>query len=172
MNLISRRTEQKEILQRHLLDSLQLTLYIDDKTASIADIGSGNGFPGLVLAMCGYSSITLIERSVKKAIFLETLAAKLNIKVRVLNEDAQKVRSYHPSYIVTRAVSDISNIIKLANTMITNDTVLFFYKSRKQSKEITSKIMTSYNVDVYDNICRNDGIIIKLSQLRGNNERC
>ncbi|RZI47184.1 16S rRNA (guanine(527)-N(7))-methyltransferase RsmG [Rickettsiales endosymbiont of Peranema trichophorum] len=170
INLISRRTDPEEVMGRHLLDSLQLNWYIPRKAATIADIGAGNGFPGLVLAMCGYP-VTLIERSEKKAIFLEAVALELKLKVRILNEDVRNVRNYYPDYIVTRAFSDISNTIELASGMITSDTILFFYKSRKQLKELTKEIMTSYHVDVYENVCRNDGVIIKLSQPRGNNER-
>ena len=69
INLISRNSE-KDIWERHILDSLQLLKYIDFSDI-IIDIGSGGGFPGIVLSICGVKNTVVIESDKKKSVFLQ-----------------------------------------------------------------------------------------------------
>lgn len=89
INLISR-SEEHDIWPRHILDSLAIMKYIshDDK---IIDIGSGGGFPGIVIGVLG-NNILLIEIVAKKCAFLNQMKTSLSLNnLNVLNYDLNKV---------------------------------------------------------------------------------
>ena len=91
LNLIGKSTE-KQIWTRHFLDSAQAIDFIEKKDESLVDLGSGAGFPGLVLALVAQDKkipikIKLIEKSPKKIKFLNEVIKELNLKVEVLNKD-------------------------------------------------------------------------------------
>ena len=77
LNLIGASTIE-DIWCRHILDSAQLLQFIPDQNIAIADLGTGAGFPGIILSILGIKNITLIEKSPKKCQFLR------NIKVRII----------------------------------------------------------------------------------------
>ena len=87
LNLIGKSTI-KEIWYRHILDSFQVIDFISKNDSKLIDIGSGAGFPGIVLAMVAKDrklplKVTLIEKSPKKSKFLETTISKLKLDVEV-----------------------------------------------------------------------------------------
>ncbi|MGU9987084.1 16S rRNA (guanine(527)-N(7))-methyltransferase RsmG, partial [Rickettsia sp. R1] len=73
INLISENSTQN-FWKRHILDSLQLMQYINDKEIHLVDIGSGAGFPGIILSIAGVAKTSLIEADLRKCIFLEKAA--------------------------------------------------------------------------------------------------
>ena len=82
INLISSKTID-DILERHVLDSLQLLKFIKNKNISIIDIGSGAGFPAIILSIAGVSDVTLIESDSRKAAFLLQASELASGKVRI-----------------------------------------------------------------------------------------
>ena len=90
INLVAKATEE-EIWNRHILDSAQLLKFIPDTKAKIVDLGSGAGFPGLVLAIMGYENVTLIESDNKKSVFLQEAARITGTKVQIINERIENV---------------------------------------------------------------------------------
>ena len=98
LNLIGKSTINI-IWTRHFLDSAQVIDFIDKKDKSLVDIGSGAGFPGLILAILAKDrkiplKITLVEKSLKKAKFLNQTIQQLNLNVQVLNINVIEV-IYH-----------------------------------------------------------------------------
>ena len=92
INLISKNTV-KDIYQRHILDSLQLVKYIDlDK--KILDIGTGAGFPGIVLTIAGAQNITLVESIRKKCNFLIEVKEELKLNSIITNERIENIANY------------------------------------------------------------------------------
>jgi 16S rRNA (guanine527-N7)-methyltransferase len=81
--------EGRHLWRRHVLDSLQLVKEISSDDLEVADLGSGAGFPGLILA-CALADrpgarVTLVEKSVRKSQFLEAAIAEVGLPARVLN---------------------------------------------------------------------------------------
>ena len=104
-NLIAKSTE-KNVWVRHILDSAQLVKFIDVKNCSgIADLGSGGGFPGIILALFFHDynfHVKLYEKSPLKSAFLLNISKKLNLNCNIICSDvnSQKIES---NYIICRA---------------------------------------------------------------------
>ena len=91
LNLVGKSTIN-EIWHRHFLDSFQVIDFIDKNDKTLIDLGSGAGFPGIVVALAAKDrkipiKIKLIEKSPKKAKFLKDLIDKLNLNVEVHNQN-------------------------------------------------------------------------------------
>ena len=115
LNLTSEKAP-KEILERHIFDSLQYARALSPK-GEIKDIGSGAGFPGIPLKIIYPDlKITLIESQRKRCSFLEAAILKLGLdEIQVLNERAEKILpSGLVEAVIFRAVSDINNCLELA----------------------------------------------------------
>ena len=65
----------------HVLDSIQIGNFIPNKQSSILDLGTGAGIPGLLLAICNFTSVSLIDSNLKKINFIKLVSSKLNIRV-------------------------------------------------------------------------------------------
>lgn len=164
INLISRQLSNKEIWMNHILDSLSLSSHLN-KEESIMDIGSGAGFPGIILAIFGFKKLTLIEINAKKSAFLKTVAATLNLEVQIINTNVQEVNAAPPKVIISKAMASISKLINLCSHLINEDTKIILLKSREQLTEL-QKLRNDWNytLQVHDNEY-NNSIIVILSNL-------
>jgi len=135
-NLISKSTES-EIWKRHILDSAQLVKFIDFKKGSLADLGSGAGFPGIVIAIFNNNknfTINLYEKSPVKRIFLEKLTKKLCINVNIFsNVYKQKIEA---STIVCRAFKKIDKIIDISREIVKYPHKLIVLKGKNAQEEL------------------------------------
>ena len=118
-NLISRNTENS-IWSRHILDSAQLIKYFDfSSKANLADLGSGAGFPGLILAVFNKNPefhVKLYEKSPVKRDFLMYIKKKININVDIVdNVFNEKINA---DIIVSRAFKKLDQIIKISREII------------------------------------------------------
>ena len=108
LNLVGNSTI-KEIWSRHFLDSVQVIDFIDKNDKTLMDLGSGAGFPGLVLAIASKDrkiplKVKLIEKSPKKVKFLENLSDKLHLDVEVINQNIlEKPKKLSEDFFVARA---------------------------------------------------------------------
>ena len=85
-NFISKNTENI-IWHRHILDSAQLVKFIDFSKGSLSDLGSGAGFPGIILALFNKKKdfhVKLFEKSPVKRAFLRDISDKLSLKIEIL----------------------------------------------------------------------------------------
>ena len=104
-NLISKSTE-KHVWDRHILDSAQLTKFIDDKNCTgIADLGTGGGFPGIILAIYYQNfnfHVKLYDKSPTKSAFLLNITKILGLNCKIICSDINSVK-IESNYIVCRA---------------------------------------------------------------------
>ena len=113
INLISKNTEDT-IWNRHIIDSAQVVDIIPNEFNSFLDIGSGAGFPGIVVKLINNNlDATLIESNKKKARFLKDTTEKIGIDVNIFNErfeDIEMVNS-QKTVILSRAVSSLGGLL-------------------------------------------------------------
>ena len=134
-NFISKSTENF-IWSRHILDSAQLIKYIDFNQGSLSDLGSGAGFPGIVLAIYNQNfnfHVKLYEKSLVKRDFLDEMIGKLKIKVTLFsNVFDGKIES---DYIVSRAFKKLDKIIQVSREMIKRPHKLIILKGQNAQEE-------------------------------------
>jgi len=115
--------EDSEIIVKHFLDSLSVNQYIQN-SGRILDVGTGAGFPGLILALFNpKKSFVLVDGVSKKISFLQEMIGKLNLKNAIAVHT--KVEQYKVAeqfdMIISRAFADIKKMIKLTNHLMKDD---------------------------------------------------
>ena len=142
-NFISKSTESL-IWSRHILDSAQLVKFINFKNGSLSDLGSGAGFPGLILAIYNQNfnfHVKLYEKSSVKRNFLSEMIDKLKIKASLFSNvfDA-KIES---EYIISRAFKKLDKIIQVSREIAKKPHKLVILKG-KNAQEEAIKAFKSY----------------------------
>tara|TARA_A100001388_G_C28684761_1_gene458183 strand:+ start:408 stop:1022 length:615 start_codon:yes stop_codon:yes gene_type:complete len=135
-NFISKSTE-KNIWHRHILDSAQLVKFIDFSKGSLSDLGSGAGFPGLILALYNtnkYFHVKLYEKSPVKRAFLEQISNKLSINVQIYgNIYDEEIDSM---YIVSRAFKKLESTIQVSREIAKKPHKLIILKGQNAQKDL------------------------------------
>lgn len=141
INIVSRGTLDN-VWNRHFVDSLQLVPIIDDvcckkniKRPKILDVGSGGGFPGLVLAVAKNYEVSCVDTNYKKTLFLEEVARRTNTKVSILNQRDVDVLQTDFDIITSRAYTNLPALLQLVVDK-TNNGVGLFLKGEKYQTEI------------------------------------
>ena len=164
-NLISKNTE-KQLWVRHILDSAQLIKYIDPKNCSgIADLGSGGGFPGIILAIYfnNYNfHVKLYEKSPVKSAFLSNISNLLGLKCKIICNDINLIK-IDSNYIVCRAFRKLSYILNISreNCIKKHKIIIMKGKNAQQDINNTSKLK-NYKYKLEKSITDNDSKIIIL----------
>ena len=161
-NLISKSTENS-IWSRHILDSAQLLKYFNVSSGGIlADLGSGAGFPGLVLAIFIKNPqfhVKLIEKSPIKREFLNNVVTKLNIDVEILdNVYEAKVDA---DIIVARAFKKLDQIINISREKMKKPHKIIILKGKNAQFEINNvSLPSNYSYKLENSITSVDSKII------------
>ena len=101
VNLVASST-MKDAWQRHIWDSAQLVRFLEVDKPSILDVGSGAGFPGLVLAIMTEADLCLVESDQKKSVFLQTVIRECGLAAEVFNSRGEKLPPQGADVITAR----------------------------------------------------------------------
>ena len=141
LNLIGNSTIDK-IWNRHFLDSAQVIDFINKNDKSLIDIGSGAGFPGLIIAIIAKDrkislKIRLIEKSPKKVKFLKEIINKLKLNVEVLNQNIleQQIK-FKIDVFVVRAFKPLKIILELMHNRAENWEKIIIFLGKTGQKEL------------------------------------
>ncbi len=141
-NLISSSTES-DIWKRHVLDSAQLVKFIDFKAnSSLSDLGSGAGFPGLVLAIYNknpHFHVKLFEKSKVKGSFLRNLIKDLDIRADIFVGDL-KGQDIESNYIVCRAFKKLPEIMRISREKIKKTHKIIILKGKSAQEEVNKAL--------------------------------
>ena len=136
-NFISKSTES-DIWHRHILDSAQLVKFIDFSKGSLADLGSGAGFPGLILAIFNENKdfhVKLYEKSPVKRAFLDEISRKLSINVEVNGNIYNQFVKV--DYVVSRAFKKLETIIQVSREIVKKSHKLIVLKGQNAQDDLT-----------------------------------
>ncbi len=132
--------ELDQIFIKHFLDSLLVLKHVNQKMA-IADVGTGAGFPGMVLALfLPNSTFTLIEPTKKRVVFLHQVVEKLKLKnVIIIQQRAEDLQSYkeHFDVVLSRAVARLDILLELCVPLIKVNGLFIALKGAQGKDEIT-----------------------------------
>lgn len=180
---LTRIIDEKEVYLKHFYDSLTIIKTIDLTNQSICDLGSGAGFPGLVLAICfPNTKVTLIESNGKKCYFLNLVKEKLNLtNVTILNtrteEYAQKNRSKF-DIVTARAVAPLKHLLEYGIPLVKVNGYFIALKANTENEEINiinyyNKLDIKESTRVVFNLPKEESIrtIIKYQKLKETNTK-
>tara|TARA_B110000438_G_scaffold303212_1_gene363729 strand:+ start:2295 stop:2930 length:636 start_codon:yes stop_codon:yes gene_type:complete len=172
LNLVGKST-LNHIWTRHFLDSAQAIDLIDKKYNILVDMGSGAGFPGLVLSMIAKDrkialKTKLIEKSIKKTIFLESVIKELSLPAEVINKNILNDANFSSGDVfVARAFKPLPKILQLMhnNEKKWKKMILFLGKTGKRDLYEASKIWDiEYKKRV--SVTSADSIILEINKLK------
>ena len=148
-NLISKNSE-KDILHRHVLDSAQLIKYIDSKKFnSLSDLGTGAGFPGIMLSIF-YSDILtfhvkLYEKSKVKINFIRGVIEKLGLKNTSIYDNDYQSHILNSDYIVCRAFKKLPEILRISRETAKKPHKLIVMLGKSAQEELNKASKDSIN---------------------------
>jgi 16S rRNA (guanine527-N7)-methyltransferase len=165
INLIGRST-LGDVWRRHFLDSAQLLPLIPAGSRTLSDLGSGAGFPGLVLAVLGVPGVELIEADSRKAAFLREAARSTGAEI-ILRPCRIEAVAPHPADVVTaRACAPLDRLLPLAERFIGPRTTCLFLKGQRADEELTAagKAWTM-TTSRYPSRADPSGVVLSLQQV-------
>lgn len=160
------------IWQRHILDSVQLYQYGQNANVWF-DIGSGGGFPGIVIAILmkqkGQGEMRLIESNNKKASFLRTVIAHLALPAQVYHEriEVSALQNITPDVVSARALASLNELFDLTKIWLTNEKSYgLFQKGKFYKDEIAeARLSWSFDIETFQSVIDDQSVVLKVSHL-------
>lgn len=156
-----------DVWQRHFIDSLQLLPLIQDKSFRAVDMGSGAGFPGMVMAIAGMSDLHLIESDTKKTIFLKEVARVTATHIHIHNKRIEGVDINNVQLVFSRACASLSQLFSYSQKYVSRETICIFHKGKNYQKELLdSGDEWLFDYSVHPSITDVQGGILQVKNLR------
>jgi len=134
-NLVSK-ASLDQLWLRHIADSAQLLAFAPSPDASWVDLGSGAGFPGLIVAALHGGPVTLVEERRLRVEFLRRAAEALGVRVEILQKKAQRVRERQFDVISARAFAPLGRLLDLGTGLSTTNSVWILPKGQNAQTEL------------------------------------
>lgn len=154
---------------RHFLDSLQLIPILQRHgiTGPILDMGSGAGFPGLVLALAGFGPVHLVESNGKKASFLRTVIRETGARAIVHNDRIESLTPFPIAAVTARACATLRQLVDWAEPFLSQNPTFILLKGEKCEEELT-EARKSWDMDsaFFQSITDATGQIVVLENIR------
>ncbi len=170
INLISPNTVQ-EAWKRHFEDSLQIMPLIPPAAKTLYDLGTGAGFPGLVLAM-EYPdlAVTLIESDAKKCAFLQTVSRETKVDVAIRNSRIERASEElpPPDVVTARALASLDQLLDYIGpwTLTNPNLVAIFPKGENRDNEVEKVGIWEFHVKQIPSITEKSAAILVLTNIR------
>ena len=172
LNLIGSSTINN-IWHRHFLDTAQVIDFIDKNDKTLIDLGSGAGFPGLVLAIIAKDrkiplKIKLIEKSSKKAKFLKKLIDELHLNAEVINKNIfEYSKKLYEDVFVARAFKPLKIILPLIHNKGENWKKIFIFLGKTGKNELL-QASKSWHIEYKQrvSVTSSDSIVIDINKLK------
>lgn len=163
INLVGRSTLD-DLWRRHMLDSAQLFPLLPDGAQRLVDLGSGAGFPGLVLAILGVPEVHLIESDSRKAAFLREVSRETSSLTQIHVARIEDVRPFVADVVTARALAPLAKLLDLAAPFADQKTVMLFPKGQDVDRELTESTKhTTMHPEFVPSRAHESGIIIRLT---------
>lgn len=155
-----------DLWRRHMLDSAQLFPLIPVGASNLVDLGSGAGFPGMVLAIMGARGVHLIESSRRKCAFLEEVARAVGADVTIHDARIGEIDPFGASVITARALAPLDELLDIASPFVTKHSILLFLKGRTVKEELTrAQKAWTMRVTEIPSQTDSDGVILSLETI-------
>ena len=172
LNLVGNSTIN-QIWSRHFLDSAQVIDFVDKNDKCLVDLGSGAGFPGLVLAIACKDrkiplKIKLIEKSSKKVKFLKDVIEELDLKVEVFNQNIlEEETKFVEDVFIARAFKPLKKILQLMHNNAENYKKIFIFLGKTGKNELL-QASKSWDIEYKQrvSVTSSDSMVIEINRLK------
>ena len=172
LNLVGNSTIN-QIWSRHFLDSAQVIDFVDKNDKCLVDLGSGAGFPGLVLAIACKDrkiplKIKLIEKSSKKTKFLKDVIEELDLKVEVFNQNIlEEEIKFVEDVFIARAFKPLKKILQLMHNNAENYKKIFIFLGKTGKNELL-QASKSWDIEYKQrvSVTSSDSIVVEINKLK------
>jgi 16S rRNA (guanine527-N7)-methyltransferase len=157
-----------DIWRRHMLDSAQLVRLLPPAAVfSVADIGSGAGFPGLVLAILGVPNVHLIESDDRKCAFLAEAARAAGCSPTIHRIRVEEIDQLRVDVVTARACAPLPKLLGYAEKLLLNaSSTCLFLKGARVEEELTEAAKTwSMVVERFPSLSDPSGTILRITQV-------
>lgn len=152
-----------DVWSRHILDSGQLYALLADRPGPVLDLGSGAGFPGLVLAVMGREDVVLVESDSRKAAFLREAARVADAKVTIEACRIEALRPIRAGIVTSRALAPVADLLHYARAFADESTLYLLLKGERAEDELTTaKQRWNMRIDRIPSLSDSRGVILRL----------
>lgn len=170
INLISNSPED-DVWQRHFDDALQLISILPEGQKNIYDLGSGAGFPGLVIALSTENKVTLIESDSRKCSFLRAVSRETKMRnLDIQNKRIEEISLTAPDIVTARALASLDKLLAYCYELwgVDCEKICFvFPKGKNWSLEIEdSKANFDFDCVIHQSKTSKEARILEITRLR------
>lgn len=170
INLVAKSTIST-LWDRHIRDSLQLSRILEHTAPVWADLGSGGGFPGLVIAITAAETgnpgqTILVESDQRKATFLRTVVRETGIKATVIAQRIEEVEPLQADVLSARALSDLSTLLGFASGHLAAEGRCLFQKGKTWKSEVQSaRSLWQFSYDAIPSETDSEAVVLNIKGL-------
>lgn len=170
INLVSPSTV-KDLWTRHILDSAQIFKLADQNTGKWLDIGSGGGFPGLVIAILNMEidtpwDMTMMESDIRKCTFLRTVLRETGASAKVITGRIEKASPEGADVISARALADLDKLFEFSDRHLKPTGQALFPKGVNWKKEVQAAEKSwSFSSEVIKSETQEGAVILKVRDI-------
>lgn len=171
INLVAKSTAA-QIWDRHLLDSAQIFSLLPRNAGHWADLGSGGGFPGLVVSVLAAEAapnlkVTLVESDRRKSVFLSEAARTLGLKVQILTQRIDEVPALSADVISARALASLDVLCGFANRHLAPDGTAIFLKGVNHAEEIAeARKHWTFDAEIHQSKTDATAVVLEMKAIR------
>ena len=171
INLVAKSTIS-ELWTRHFLDSAQLLELMEPNATRWVDLGSGGGFPGLVVAVLAQELapnllVTCIESDGRKAAFLSTVVRELGLSAQVLSDRIEDISPLNADIVSARALAPLPDLLGLAHRHMAQNGIALLLKGEKAGAELKEALDTyRFTVTEYPSKTAPNAAVLSIGELR------
>jgi 16S rRNA (guanine527-N7)-methyltransferase len=178
INIISQNTSlKKTIFERHILDSAQIIDFVDFNSNITTDLGSGAGFPGIVVAiilknMKNNMDVHLYEKSYHKSRFLEEVSKKLNLNTKIFQKNIFEIKNLETGTIMSRAFKPMPVVLDLVYENFSKYKNLIFFMG-KNGKKIFEKSKDDWSLEYIEkkSLTNEDSFLLNIKKITKKNKK-
>jgi len=157
--------------QRHFLDSAQMAQHLKsvygDRKLTMLDIGSGAGFPGLVLAIMGLGHAHMVEANGRKCIFMRQVSRETSADATIHNVRIEEIEPFPVDIVTSRACARVIQLLDWAAPFLSETTEMWLLKGEGADEELTeAQSCWKMTVDRYGSLSDPGGVVLRLSGIK------
>ena len=176
INIIGQNTASKNaIIERHIIDSAQIIDFVDLNCNTTTDLGSGAGFPGIIVAiilknMKNKMNVHLYEKSYHKSHFLKEVSEKLNLNTKVFQKNIFEIKNLETGTVMSRAFKPMPVVLDLVYENFSKYKNLIFFMG-KNGKKVFENSKKKWNLEYIEkkSLTNKDSFLINIKKIKKKN---